>query len=83
MSKYIYFLHKGYKFQFIYFWKNNLFSCEKCTGHYNIVLAILSVISSSDNPQLLDYVQPVVASGDSGKLSDFWKGDQTHWLCSV
>lgn len=34
-------------------------------GHYNIVVAIMSVISSSGNPQLLDYVQPVVASGDS------------------
>lgn len=37
-----------------------------CLGHYVIVVAFMSVISSSETPVLHDYVKPAVAAVDSG-----------------
>lgn len=43
------------------------FASETCTGPYIIVIAVMCVVPTSGTPQLQDYVQPVVASGDTGK----------------
>ncbi|KAF8379601.1 hypothetical protein HHK36_029042 [Tetracentron sinense] len=44
---------------------NLLQAVGQFNGHYIIVIAFMSVLSSSDTPVLQDYVQPVVAALDS------------------
>lgn len=41
-------------------------NCHRCLGRYVIFVAFMSVMSSLDTPVLLDYVQPAVATVDSG-----------------
>lgn len=41
-------------------------NCHRCLGRYVIFVAFMSVMSSPDTPVLLDYVQPAVATVDSG-----------------
>lgn len=38
-------------------------------GHYIIVVAFMSIVSSLDTPVLKDYVQPIVTSSYSGVLN--------------